>query len=327
MLKELAYRAACTAPGVAAARRLGRFIDVPELPPPAQGPRHPLHLVLTIDTEGGYVEPDERRVWQGRAPLSFQGYVDGVKNLLDVLEQHRAKATFLVSPHGLSATGPTRLAVERVLARIVTDGHEVGLHLHPTSDRAISAELGRRFDVPTARELAEPDRLALLTTGKRLLEQNTGVEITSFRWGNWALDPASARTVAEAGFRIDSSAVPRLRDRASRFDWSGSGERTPWTIAPGLLEVPIATYRLGPTWLRADPLYGPLLHRALELYRARAPRDAAPFPFVVMTHSTEATYRDGSPTRALADLERFLEHALAFDDVRAIRLGDVTWPG
>jgi hypothetical protein len=232
-----------------------------------------------------------------------------------------------VSPHGLSATGATRLAVDRALARIVAEGHEIGLHLHPTSDRAIAAALGRTFDAPGSRSIGDVDRLALLTTGKRLLEENTGAAVASFRWGNWALDPAGAHTLAEAGFRIDSSAVPRLRDRSrGRFDWSTFGERLPWRIAPGLLEVPIATYRLGPVWLRADPLYGPLLDRAFDLYRARAPREDAPFPFVVMTHSTEAAHRDGSPTRVLADLERFLERALAFDDVDAVRLGDVTWP-
>lgn len=324
MLKELLYRAACTRPGVAALERIGRFIEVPELGVPA-APRHPLDLVVTIDTEGGYVADDERRVWQGREPNAFQGYVDGVRNVLAVLARHAIKATFLVSPHGLSATGEALLAVERVLTRIVSAGHEIGLHLHPTSDRATTGALGRTFSSPSARGLSKEDRIALLTTGRRLLEGRAGVKLASFRWGNWALDRASAADVAEAGFRFDSSAVPRLRDkRADRFDWSGTGDRTPWTIAPGLLEVPIATFRIGTSWLRADPLYGPLLDRAFDHYRERAPRASAPFPFVVMTHSTEATYRDGAPTRALADLDRFLAHALAHDDVRAVRLDGVT---
>jgi len=326
MLKELVYRAACTGLGGAVVGQLGRLIEVPELPLRASPARHPLQLVLTIDTEGGYVAPDERRVWQGREPHAFQGYIDGVRNILDVLARRGVKATFLVSPHGFSATGATRLAVDRTLARVLAEGHEIGLHLHPTSDRALAAALGRTFDAPASCSIGEADRLLLLTTGKRLLEENAGAAVTSFRWGNWALDRAGARTVAEAGFRVDSSAVPRLRDHArGRFDWSASGERAPWWIAPRLLEVPIATYRLGPAWLRADPLYGPLLDRAFDLYRARAPRESAPFPFVVMTHSTEATHRDGSPTRVLSDLDRFLERALAEDDVRAARLLDITW--
>ena len=138
MLKELAYRATCTPPGMAALARLGAFIDVPELPL-AGAARHPLDLVVTVDTEGGYVAADERRVWQGREPTAFQGFVDGVADLLAVLARHSVRATFLVSPHGFAATGSTLLAVERVLARVAEEGHEIGLHLHPTSDRALAA--------------------------------------------------------------------------------------------------------------------------------------------------------------------------------------------
>jgi hypothetical protein len=327
MLKELAYRTACTDAGTAILRRLGRLVDVPELPRRPRQARHPFELVVTIDTEGGYVAPGERRVWQGREPSAFQGFVDGVRNVLDALARHGVKATFLVSPHGFSAKGRTLLAVERVLSRVLEEGHEIGLHLHPTSDRAIAAALGRTFATGTARELDEGDRRALLTTGRRLLEEHVHVRAESFRWGNWGLDRGSAGDVAASGFRIDSSAVPRLSDRRERrFDWRASRERSPWIIAPGLLEVPIATYRVGATWLRADPLYGALLHRAFDVYRARAPRDDAPFPFVLMTHSTEATYRDGAPTRTLAALDRFLAHALRDEDVRAIRLRDVAPP-
>lgn len=324
MLKELAYRAACTPLGVAALRGLGRLVGVPELPAKPPPARHPFDLVVTIDTEGGYVEADERRVWQGSAPDAFQGYVDGIPNILDVLARHAVKATFLVSPHGLSATGATLRAVERAFARVLAEGHEIGLHLHPTSDRATTAALGRAFATPRASDLTRADRALLLTTARRLLEERVGVTPVSFRWGNWALDPASAREIAEAGFRIDSSAVPRLRDgRSARYDWSAIGTRAPWSIASGLLEVPIATFRLGPAWLRADPLHGPLLENAFDTYRARAPRDEAPFPFVVMTHSTEATYRSGAPTRVVRTLDRFLARALASPEVRAVRLLDV----
>jgi hypothetical protein len=322
MLKELAYRLASTRGGALMVDRLGDHLDVPELPAPSR-PTHPIQIALTIDTEGGYVGASEERVWQGRAPDAFQGYIDGIPNLLAVLSRHAVKATFLVSPHGLSARGESHRAVEQALGRIASEGHEIGLHLHPTSDRALQRELGRTFASPRASDLSDTDRRLLLETGSRLLATTTGARLRSFRWGNWALDPRSASAIADAGFTIDSSAVPRLRDRNGRFDWSRSNTRTPWTIAPGLLEVPIATYRLGPAWLRADPLYGPLLRRAFDLYRARAPRDARPFPFVAMTHSTEATYRDGSPTRTLSDLDRFLSYALAFPDVRAVRLQDL----
>jgi hypothetical protein len=79
--------------------------------------------------------------------------------------------------------------------------------------------------------------------------------------------------------------------------------------------MPIATFQLLGTTLRADPLYGALLDAAFDVYLRRAPRRDAPFPFVVMTHTTEVTHRDGSATKTLFDLDHFLARARSFSDV------------
>ncbi len=312
-LKELAYRTVTTPPFRRAVRGLGRWADVPDWEPPTGAKRYPLQLCVTVDTEGGYVDRDESRIWQGRAPDALQGYVHGVQNLVRVFDRHGIKATFLVAPHGASAD---------LLRSLDRAGHEIGLHLHPTSDRAIAARLGRSFDEGSAVRLSTSEQRLLVDAGKSLLEERLGRALDSFRWGNWGLDASAARIVAEAGFRIDSSAVPRIADtkRPRRYDWSDCSERRPWAIAPGLQEVPIATFRWLGRWLRADPIYGPLLDACFDLYRERAPRDEAPFPFVVMTHSCEATYRDGSSTRTLADLDRFLARAVTFPDVEVVPL-------
>lgn len=312
-LKEIAYRMGMEAPGRALLSELGRLVDVPDLAgPPSRG--RPIRLCVTVDTEGGYVDRDERRVWQGRAPDALQGYAAGVPNLVQVLDRHGVKATFLVAPHGATAD------LVRSLDR---SGHEVGLHLHPSSDGAIAARLGHAHREGSAARLSVDEQRALVGAGKALVTELLGHAPTSFRWGNWALDARAARVVAEAGFRVDSSAVPRLvdrRERPPRYDFRDCSTRTPWEIAPGLTELPIATFRWLGRWLRADPLYGPLLGAAFDVYRARAPRTDRPFPFVLMTHSCEATYRDGSPTRALAELDRFL--ARVRPGVEAVTLRD-----
>lgn len=318
-LKEIAYRAAHRAPLSDFVAALSRFSDVPELARPSRAPRHPMVVSVTIDTEGGYVGEDESRIWQGAAPDAFEGYVHGIPNLLHVLERYGAKATFLVSPHGLSSKGATFAAVEGALARIVAGGHEIGLHLHPASDRAIHAKVGRTFGETSARYLSRQDKEDAVRAGRDLLAAATPADLVSFRWGNWGLDEDGARVVADAGFRIDSSAVPGLRDRKvlrrPRFDWSAHSSHEPWTIAPGLQEIPIATFRWLGTRLRADPLYGPLLSAGFDAYLERAPRCDAPFRFVLMTHSTEATRRDGSPTRVLASLDAFLAKIHVRNDV------------
>ena len=329
MLRELAYRAAQTAPARFAVSQLGSAVRMPfgEVPRSAS-PRRVL-VVVTVDTEGGYVERGERRVWQGSAPRAFQGYVDGIRNVLDLLDRHRVKGTFFVAPHGLSATGSTLTSVERAIATIPRGGHEIGLHLHPSSDVALARRIGRSFASGSARDLEQTDLEGLVLTGRALLEEilDPGTTLEAFRWGNWALDERAARVVAAAGFRVDSSCVPGLRDRRHarrpRFDWTRSRTIEPWPIAEGLLEVPIAMFRILGRLCRADPLYGSLLSAALRRYRTHAPAAAdprMPLVFVVMTHTTEATHQDGSPTRVLSALDDLLTLAGELPEVEVVTL-------
>lgn len=329
MLKELAYQAAESAPGRRIVGRLGAAVRLPF----GEGPEHPprrILLVVTVDTEGGHVARDERRIWQGSAPRSFQGYVDGVRNVTAVLERHGVKGTFFVAPHGLSATGATLASVERAILSIPRGGHEIGLHLHPSSDVALARRVGRSFG-GSARDLALVDIERLVHAGRALLEDVAGdAPIDAFRWGNWALEERAARVVAAAGFRVDSSCVPGLRDRKEappRFDWSHEKRTAPWSIAPGLLEAPIAMFRFFGRLLRADPLYGSLVAAALHRHATRSPRGSqrpSPSIFVVMTHSTDATYADGAPTASLAALDALLAYAKAQPHVTIVTLREAT---
>ncbi len=316
MLRELAYRAA---QGRAARRVMARLGPAVRLPfgegPPAPEPRRVL-LVITVDTEGGYVNRSERRLWQGSAPLAFQGYVDGIRNVTEVLDRHGVKGTFFVAPHGRSATGATLAAVERAIRSIPGGGHEIGLHIHPSSDVALARRTGRSFASGRACDLAVTDLELLAASGRALLEEllEPRAVLDTVRWGNWALDERAAHILAAAGFRVDSSAVPGLRDRGARprFDWTHARSTEPWSIVPGLLEVPIAMFRLFGRLCRADLLYGSLVSAALNRHASRAPNIAdptSPLVFVATTHSTEATYADGSPTHVVSALDALLAFA------------------
>jgi hypothetical protein len=327
MLKELAYRAAQRAPGRFLVSQLGSAVRMPFGEDRVATPRRVL-LVVTVDTEGGYVEPGERRVWQGSAPHAFHGYVHGIHNVIDVLDRHRAKGTFFVAPHGRSASGATLARVESAILSIPRGGHEIGLHLHPSSDVALASRVGRSFGSGSARDLEAADLERLVLAGRALLEEllDRGTPLDAFRWGNWALDDRAATVVAASGFRVDSSCVPGLRDAKSprhpRFDWSRSQTIEPWTIAPGLLEIPIAMFRIFGHLLRADPLYGALLPAALRRYASHAPEGASPLVFVVMTHTTDATYANGSPTRVLSALDDLLRLARERPEIEIVTLRD-----
>lgn len=326
MLTELAYRALTTAPGQHLVRQLGRAVRLPHETSESSGALGRVLLVVTVDTEGGFVERGERRVWQGRAPTAFQGYVHGIRNVTEVLDRHGVKGTFFVAPHGRSATGPTLVAVERAICSIVDGGHALGLHVHPSSDAALAQRLGQTFASGSAHELDESDLERLVIAGRALLTELLSPDATLdlVRWGNWALDDRAARLLAAQGFRIDSSAVPGLRDRKSggrpRYDWSHERRTAPWELVPGLLEVPIATFRVLGGCFRADPIYGALVTAALK--RAASHGAGAPRVFVVMTHSTEATHEDGSPTRVLSALDELLRVAGEDPRIDVVRLDE-----
>jgi peptidoglycan/xylan/chitin deacetylase (PgdA/CDA1 family) len=328
MLKELAYRAAHRVPARFVVSQLRSAVRMPFGESGRSAEARRVLLVVTVDTEGGYVERSERRVWQGRAPRAFQGYVDGIRNVVAVLDRHRAKGTFLVAPHGRSATGATLVEVERAIRSIPGGGHEIGLHIHPTSDVALASRVGKAFTSGSARDLGLDDLERLVLAGRTLLEEilDRGTPLEAFRWGNWALDERAAVVVSAAGFRVDSSCVPGLRDATSRrnprFDWTRSRTIEPWTIAPGLLEIPIAMFRVFGRLLRADPLYGPLLPAALRRYASHGPAAQRPLVFVVMTHTTEATYADGSPTRVLRALDDLLAFAREGPGIEVVTLGE-----
>jgi peptidoglycan/xylan/chitin deacetylase (PgdA/CDA1 family) len=332
-LRELLYRATANAPSQAALRWLARAISVPNLAPATRAPRHPFLVAVTIDTEGGYVESDERRRWQGELPDAFQGYVEGVRNVRRVLDDAGVRATFLVSTHGLGAPDAVRGEIVAELSRARDAGHEIGLHLHPTSDRALRRRVGASVAVEGG-GFDDAAKIRLVRAATAMIDEAIGVTPVSFRWGNWGLDAGGVRALEACAFLVDSSAIPGCGDtrrpRDPRFDWRRARSHAPWrldrrdhqsTIGDGsVVEIPIATCRWHGRYWRADPLFAPLLDAMLAHYYEHAPRDRAPFPFVLMTHSSEATTRDGHATRALRDLASFVRAAKRYADVEFVTL-------
>ena len=72
--------------------------------------------------------------------------------------------------------------------------------------------------------------------------------------------------------------------------------------------------------MRADPINSILLNKAFTEYYKKADRSKKPFPFVVMTHSSEATSKDGKYVQALRDLDAFISFAKKYSDVKFVTL-------
>jgi peptidoglycan/xylan/chitin deacetylase (PgdA/CDA1 family) len=338
--KLFLYRFFKTKAGRMLLKSLGVFVSVKNLFSFNKAKNHPFLVAITVDTESGYVEKNERRVWQRENPEVYIGYYCGIKNLLDIFKKHNVKATFFLSTNCFSSKGSDNIQIKKVLKDAIELGHEIGLHLHPDSDIALQKKLGKTFNATSAFFYSYEEKFKLIKAAKSLIEENLGKDIArklvSFRWGNWALDSEGAKALNKLGFSIDSSATPGIKGHTKdnmKFDWSKVKRHYPWKLSTtdyqstdndnsGIIEIPIATFDLFGVKLRADPLNSVLLDKAFEEYYNKADRSKSPFPFVVITHSPEATTKEGKYTQTLVDLDRFISFAKKYDNVKFVTLED-----
>lgn len=151
-----------------------------------------------------------------------------VETVLELLERHNTKATFFVL--GWTATK------EPVLIRQIVDaGHEVA---------------SRGYLHQPLLNLTDKQIRADIVESKSLLEDVTGQRVDGFRlsdgWLNrrslWLLDELAA-----AGYRYDSSLMPKQSDFANDPQWRHI--RTVETKNGPLVEVPLSTMQIPGGWL------------------------------------------------------------------------------
>ncbi len=298
----------------------------------------PFLIAITIDTESGYVLSNEKRIWQKENPEAFEGYYYGIKNLLSVFREHSVKGTFFLSTQCFSAQGKEQSLINKELKELIKNKHGSGLHLHPDSDFALQKKLGRKFNATSAFFYNYDEKLKIIKAAKELIKENLGKNIEknliSFRWGNWALDSGGAKALNKLGFKIDSSATPGIKGHSNdtmNYDWSQVKSHYPWNLSTTdykatnhnnskIMEIPIATFDFFGATLRADPVNSILLNKAFIEYYKKADRSEKPFVFVIITHSSEATMRNGKETHALKDLENFIVFSKKYKDAKFVTM-------
>ncbi|HLC50088.1 MAG TPA: hypothetical protein VJI97_01550 [Candidatus Nanoarchaeia archaeon] len=293
---------------------------------------HKFIVAITTDTESGYVEDNEKRVWQIENPKAYQGYYYGMRNLLKIFSRNKVKTTFFISTNCFSSKGRELKLIKKEFGNLIKNKHEIGLHMHPDSDLALQQKLSRKFPATSAFFYDYGEKLELVSAAKKIIGENLGISaeknLVSFRWGNWAMDTDGAKAIGEFGFKIDSSAVPGIKghsDDTMRYDWSKVSMHYQWKLSTleyqsishnsSVTEIPIATFSFFWVKMRADPVNSVFLEKAFLEYYNNADRSKKPFVFVVITHSSEATKKDGSSTQVCTDLERFIEFAKKYKDV------------
>lgn len=339
-MKLLTYRLFNTFLGKKILRLLRPLVYVKNLEKNNKEKKYPFIVAVTVDAESGYVKKNESRVWQGEKPEAFIGFHKGIENWRGLFNRYNAKSTFFLSTQCFDAKNEELDKLNFQLGKLDEEGHEIGLHMHPDSDSALQKYMKNNFRYAGAKFYDYRTIMSMLSSSKYLIEQNLGKEIKdrimSFRWGNWALNTSAIKALQDSGFRIDSSAVPgikgHLRDHR-HYDWSKVRNHYSWRLSlenyqsvntnkSDILEVPIATFNFLGFTLRADPINSHLLLDAFDYYYKNADRSEKPFVFVVITHSCEAVYSDGMPTKVVSLMEEFLNYTKNFRDVKFLTLNE-----
>src|SRR3989344_4119128 len=222
-LKLLIYRILSTKLGNLLLNSLSFGISVKNLPKNINKKTKPFIVAITIDTEAGYVDKNERRIWQRENPEAFIGFYKGIENWRKLFNENNIKATFLISTQCFSAEDKELAKIKEQLNLLITEKNEIGLHIHPDSDFAVQKMLGKSFKQTSAKFYDYNTKKDILNESKDLLINNTRLKnITSFRWGNWGLDSESVKILEKLNFKIDSSATPGIKghlDDGMFYDW------------------------------------------------------------------------------------------------------------
>ena len=182
------------------------------------------------------------------------------------LGEHGIPATFFV-PSALFEDARFRPHV----IRLPSLGFEVGSHGHDHDFAEIRALMrGTAAD------------LEFLRRSHVLYQDTFGGSPISFRSPAWCpLGPRAIAALVELGYRVDSSATPQRLPILSSTPYANTwlfARRTPYELAPGLLEVPTSCLLLpaaSPTWLTLRRRAA-LAFLRLLLWEARRRADRVP---------------------------------------------------
>ncbi|RJF85457.1 polysaccharide deacetylase family protein [Sphingomonas cavernae] len=244
-------------------------------------------VLLTVDTELAWRHHAAGLPVEDIYARSIEPAGVGLGYQLQRLREHGLKACFFVDPMPATVFGLD--VVKRIVAPILEAGQEIQLHLHPNW---AGAEVGDRGAAHAKFELIDYEEEAqrvLIAEARELLVKAGAPTPIAFRAGSYSANDTTLKTLAELGFRYDSS------HNGSENPWPSAISLTRRQIAPvtyrGVVELPVTLI---------EDRVGRLRHCqicALSLAEVTAAIDHAIVSghaiLTLVSHSFELATRDG----------------------------------
>jgi hypothetical protein len=257
-------------------------------------------VYLTVDVESaeergplGPAQGYDVRVW-GR----FEGRRDelGLRLLLGEMEAAGLRGTFFVEPLGADFFGKDELG--RVVGEIVSRGHDVQLHLHPTQRRPDWRTRGQHRLPDDMADYSLEDQVALLKDGSDRLVAAGAPRPRAFRAGNFGADNVTWQALAAAGLHLDSSFDPGYP--SCRIEWP-QPEVTLFDTGAGVWELPVSNFIEPSGDLRHLQIMAVSAREVIDYFEQA--RKLGLGEVTLVTHSFELCHID-DPTRRRGRLNR-----------------------
>lgn len=256
-----------------------------------------IYFTVTID-----VEPDCTPTWHYSNPLRFDGVKIGIKERLQPLfNKYDIVPTYLINNVVLE----DRESIS--VFKNLEGNSELGTHLHPEfiePDKSVFNYAGSKGEANCC--FYPPDiEFGKIQNITGLFEQQFGYRPTSFRAGRFSAKENTLKSLAELGYKVDTSVTPHInwndKTRESPVDYTAAPEQ-PYFFAnesisnPSqtgrILEVPVSIAKMRhlfwqrSIWLRPIySTYGQLIHLINHFYKKYKSNDT--IVFNMMFHNIE----------------------------------------
>lgn len=200
------------------------------------------YVCLTVDTEtsigGAFARPYLRPVGSKQRIYGQIGDKQyGIPLLMDIADRYGLRLTFFLEVLNKYFFGPGE--VQQVCADILSQGHDVQLHVHPNYlNFQLDQYIPPRFsDLIGSYELEK--QLEIIAEAKEFLTQIKGSPPLAFRAGCYGADLNTLQALCSLGFLIDSSYNQSfLPDSCLLPDW----QLNTVSRQQGIFELPITNF-------------------------------------------------------------------------------------